>query len=134
MSLLGRPAREEGTAPHRLPVHHAPLVVAQARLIVGEEHLPDEVPSTANARLLEHALQVLLHGVGGDAQVIGDLRSGVAAKDQTGDVLLALGQLVGGHEQRRDTGRMGGLDDDGYTPRAIGYERGPVEHYPPPFT
>ena len=41
--------------------------------------------------------------MGRDAKAFGDLRRGVATQDETGDVLLALGQLVGGHEQRRDS-------------------------------
>src|SRR5215218_3384929 len=65
-----RPPRVSGAAVDRaaadwLPLDHSTLVVADAGLIVGEEHLADELPSAPHSRLLEHALQVLLHGVGG---------------------------------------------------------------------
>lgn len=90
------------------------LVVAQARLVMREEHLPDQLPAAANARLLEHALEVLLDRVGRDAQPVRDLRRRVTAQDQPRDVLLSLGQLIGGHQQGRDARGMGGLDDDGY--------------------
>ena len=64
-----------------------------------------QFPPAADTRLLEDALEVLLHRVGRDAKAFGDLRRGVATQDETGDVLLALGQLVGGHEQRRGFAR-----------------------------
>ena len=41
--------------------------VAQAWLVVGEEHLADELAPAADAGLLEDALEVLLHGVRRDA-------------------------------------------------------------------
>jgi hypothetical protein len=39
------------------------LVVADAGFVVGEEDLADQLATAAHARLLEDALQVLLHGV-----------------------------------------------------------------------
>jgi hypothetical protein len=100
---------------------------------VGEEHLAHEVAPAADARLLEHVLQVLLHGVRGDAEPVGDLGRGVAAQDQPGDVLLAIGQPVGGHQQRGDAGRMGGLDDHGDPPRPAGDQGRAVQHHPAPL-
>ena len=46
------------------PSAAAPLVVAHARLVVGEEHLAGELAPAAHAGLLEDALEVLLDGVG----------------------------------------------------------------------
>jgi len=60
-------------APDRLSLGHASLVVANARLVVGEEDLADEVAPTSNARLLEDVLEVLLHRAGRDGQGVCDL-------------------------------------------------------------
>jgi hypothetical protein len=38
---------------------------------------------------------MLLDGVGGDTEAVGDLRRGVAPQDETRDVLLALAEPVG---------------------------------------
>jgi hypothetical protein len=57
---------------------------------VGEEDLADELAPAANPRLVEDALEVLLDDVRGDAQLVGDLRRGVPAQDEAGDVLFAL--------------------------------------------
>ena len=67
----------------------AAFVVAQARLVVGEEHLADQVAAAAHPDLVEHALQVLLHGVRRNHQPLGDLGGGVALQHQAGDVLAA---------------------------------------------
>ena len=45
-------------------VEDALFVVAQARLVMVEEDLADEVAAAAHAGPLEDVLQVLLHGVG----------------------------------------------------------------------
>ena len=57
----GLAARRGGPTPDR-----ALLVVAHARLVVGEEDLADEVAPAAHARLVEDALEVLLDGLGRD--------------------------------------------------------------------
>ena len=98
------------------------LVPALRPSIVGEEDLPDEVSAAADGSLLENALQVLLHGVRRDAEVRGDLGGEMASEDQPGHVLLALCQPVRGHEQGRDAGRVGRLDDDRNAPRAVGHQ------------
>ena len=54
-------------APERQPVDRTLLVVAQARLVVREEDLPDQIAAAAHAGLLEDALEMLLDGVGRDA-------------------------------------------------------------------
>src|SRR5215207_9148449 len=74
-------AAVDGAAADWLPVDRSTFVVADAGFVVGEEHLADELPSAAHTRFLEHALEVLLHGVGGDAQLAGDLCRGVTSKD-----------------------------------------------------
>src|SRR5215217_6233981 len=63
----------QGSSAHGLRVEHPPLVVAHPRLVVREEDLADELTAAAHAGLLEHALEVLLDGVGRDVQSIGDL-------------------------------------------------------------
>ena len=88
-----------GTATDRLPIDRTTFVVAETWLIVGEEHLADEVAPTAHTGLLEDALQVLLNGMGRDEQFVCDLRRGVAAKDQPRYLLLPLSQPIRRHEQ-----------------------------------
>jgi hypothetical protein len=69
-------------AAKRLVLDQAALVVAHARLVVGEEDHPDRVAPAAHARLVERALEVLLDGVCRDHQALGDLRRRVALQDQ----------------------------------------------------
>jgi hypothetical protein len=54
------------------------LVVAKAGLVVGEEHLADELAPTANTRLLEDLLQMLRDRVRRDDEALGDLGRRVA--------------------------------------------------------
>lgn len=61
--LSGRRAPIEGATPQRSAEACAALIVAQSGLVVVEEDLADEVAPTMHARLLEHALEVLLDGV-----------------------------------------------------------------------
>src|SRR5918994_1632636 len=79
----GALALVEGPAAQWPVLGGALLVVADPGLVVVEEDL-----------------EVLLDGVGRADQPLGDLRGGVALQDQPGDVLLALGQPVGRHQQR----------------------------------
>ena len=85
--------REDGSvgrkraASHWLVSQHPLLVVAEARLVVGEEHLADELSTAADAGLLEDVLQVLLDRVRRD-EAFGDLRRRVALQDESRDVLL----------------------------------------------
>ena len=88
-----------GAAPQWLPIDRTTFVVAEPWFVVSEEHLADKVTPTAHTGLLEDALQVLLHGMGRDEQLVRDLCRGVAAKDQPRNLLLALGQPVRRHEQ-----------------------------------
>jgi hypothetical protein len=73
---------------------------------------------------------VLLHGVGRHHQPLGDLGGRVALQHQPGDGLLALGQPVGRHQQRRDPGRVGGLDDHRHAAGAAGDQGGAMQHDP----
>jgi hypothetical protein len=111
-------------------LERAAFVVAQAGFVVGEEHLADQVTAAAHAGLVEHALEVLLDGVGRHHQPLGDLGGRVALQHQPGDLLFALGQPVGRHQQGRDPGRVGGLDDHGDAAGAPGDQGGAVEHDP----
>lgn len=88
------------------------FVVAEARLVVGEEDFGDEIAATADAGLIEDALEVLLNGVFRDRDVLGDLRGRAALQDQPGHVPLALDEPVGGHQERVDAGRVGRFNDD----------------------
>jgi hypothetical protein len=103
----------------------ATLVGSKAWLVVCEEHCSHEVPPAVDAGLLEDVLQVLLHGVGRDGKALGDLRSRVALEHEPSDFLLALGQPVGGHQQRSDSDRMGGFHDYRDPPPAIGDSEAP---------
>jgi len=64
-----------------LPIDRTAFVVAETWFIVGEEHLADEISPAAHTGLLEDALQMLLHRVRGNTEIIRNLRRGVAAKD-----------------------------------------------------
>jgi hypothetical protein len=64
---------------------------------VSEEDLAYELTAAAHARLLEHALQMLLDGVLGQRQGRRDLGGRAALEDEASDVLLALGQAVRRH-------------------------------------
>jgi len=78
-----------------------------------EEDPCDQLPPAADAGLVENALQMLLNRVHGDDELVGDLRRRDALQDEPGDVLFAVGQPVGRHQQRVDPRRMSGFDDDG---------------------
>lgn len=81
VDVIGRAASD------RLSVRNPPLIVANSRLVVVEKDLGDEVAAAADARLLEHMLQVLLDCVGRDGQGLADLRGGT----ESGDTALSLG-------------------------------------------
>ena len=97
---------------------------------MGEEHLAHELAPTANAGLLEHALEMLLHRVRRDEKGIGDLGGGISAQDQAGDVLFALAQPVDRHQERGEPCRTGRLDDYRGAPCPVGDKGGPVQHDP----
>jgi hypothetical protein len=122
----------ERATTQRQRISSTTFVVADTRFVVGEEDLPDEVASTAHAGLVEHAVQVLLRGVGGHDQLLGDLRRRAPLQHESGDVLFAFGQSVGGHEQRRDARWVGGFNDDGDAWGTVGDEQGTVEDHPGP--
>src|SRR5512132_1617577 len=67
-----------GAATQWLPIDRTTFVVAEPWFVVSEEHLADKVTPTAHTGLLEDALQVLLHGMGRDEQLVRDLCRGVA--------------------------------------------------------
>ena len=67
----------ERLAAERVAIEGALLVVAKSRLVVGEENLADQLPPAADARLLEHLLEVLLDRVRGDHEALGYLCRGV---------------------------------------------------------
>ena len=79
---------------------------AVARSVVAEKASCYEVAAPADARLLEDVLEVLLYGVGRDDECFGDLRGGLALEDEAGDLVLALGQAIRGHEQWCDARRV----------------------------
>src|SRR5215471_7946904 len=78
-----------GPAAHWFVLAGAAFVVAEARLVVGKEHLSDEITATAYSGLVEDALEVLLDGVVRDYQLLRDLRSRTALQDQPGHIALA---------------------------------------------
>ena len=59
-----------------------------------------------------------------------DLRGGVALQDEACDLLLAFGQAVRRHEQRRDPRRVCRFDHHGDAAPAVGDQRGPVQDDP----
>lgn len=85
---------------------------------MAEENLADEVAVAAYAGLVEDALEVLLHGVDGHDQLLGDLGRGRALEDRTGHVAFALGEAMGRHEECGDPVAAGRVDDDCDTSRA----------------
>lgn len=108
------------------------VVVPNARVVVGGEHLGDEVTTAADAGLLEDTLEVLLDGVGGEVEVEGggDSCGGVALQDVPGDLLLARGQPEQRHQQGGDSRRPVRLDDDSCLPSAGRRQRCPVQGEP----
>jgi hypothetical protein len=108
----------------------AVFVVAQAGLVVGEEHLADQVAAATHPGPVEDALEVLLDGVSRDHQPLGDLGGRVALEHQPGDLLLAFGQPVGQHQQRGDPSRVGGLDDHRDAVGLAGDQGGAMQHHP----
>src|SRR4029453_15706181 len=61
----GRAVTERQRSAPQGPVGgRAAFVVAQARLVVGEEDLADQVAAATHPRLVEHALEMLLDRVG----------------------------------------------------------------------
>lgn len=63
--------------------------------------------------LVEHGLQVVLHGVRRQPQPPADLLGGVAVEDEFGHRALAWGEAVGADEEGRPSERIGGLHRDG---------------------
>lgn len=57
-------------------------------------------------------------------------RSSSPLQDESGDFLLALAEVVGGHEQRGDAGGVCGFDDHGDAARCGGQQRCPVQDDP----
>ena len=55
----------------------------------------------------------------------------MALENQTGHILLALGQTIGGHQQRGNSGRVGELDDHRHAPRPCRHQCGAVQYHPP---
>src|SRR3984957_15664885 len=83
------------------------------RQVVALEDRGDELAAAVHARPVEHRLQVILHGVGGQVQPARYLAGRQALADQRGYRLLTISQAIGGHDQRRDLSRGGVLDYHG---------------------
>jgi hypothetical protein len=89
--LLGC-CRLHGAATDWLPIDHTTFVVAHPKLVMSEEHLADKVPPAPYTCLLEHPLEILLHSVGRDTQIVRNLRRGVTTKHQPRYLLRTLCQ------------------------------------------
>ena len=76
----------------------------QVGRVVLEEHLRDELASTANAGLLEDRLQVVLDRVRREPKRLGYLVRGEALDHAAHDVALSFRHPVGVCDQRRDLG------------------------------
>src|SRR5215218_1299110 len=90
----------------------------------------DELTPAVDVDLVENGLQMVLHGVHGDAEPVGDLLGGEALKNELCDIPFAPGQAVGLNDERRDLGRAGGLDDHCRLALGCSTEAGAVEHKP----
>ena len=64
------------------------------RGIGGAEEAADQVPAAVDAHLVEHDFEVVLHGVPGDVQGVGDAAGWLPAQDEGGDLCFAGGQAV----------------------------------------
>ena len=73
MSGIGCRANGVWSAPDRPLFTHPMFVVSQSWFVVGEKDLRHEVAPTSHAGFVEHAFEVLLHGVAGNGQLLGDL-------------------------------------------------------------
>ena len=62
-----------GAATQWLPIDGTTFIVADPWFVVGEEHLADEVAPAPDTGLLEHPLEMLLHSVSRDKQLVSDL-------------------------------------------------------------
>jgi hypothetical protein len=71
-------SRLERTTAERAAGEGAVLVVADSGLVVGEKDLADQVAPAAHTGLVEHALEVLLNGVHGDDETLGNVGGRVA--------------------------------------------------------
>ena len=69
----------------------------KCRVQVVEEEPFDELAPAAHPDLLKDAAQVVVYGVLGDEERLGDARRKEAAHDEFHDLLLARAQAVGGH-------------------------------------
>ena len=70
------------------------------------------VRGDAHAQFVEDRLQVILDGVDGDAQPVGDLGRGQALGHELSDLALARRELLGSQYQRRDFSRTRLLQKD----------------------
>jgi hypothetical protein len=114
----------------RFVVEGSAFVVAEARLIVRVEDFGHKISATVNAGLVEDAFEVFLDGVHRQRQVLGDIDSGAALQDESGDVLLPSGQSLRGHQQGIDAGGMGRFDDHGDAPGGARGETCSMQHHP----
>jgi hypothetical protein len=81
--------------------------------MLPEEERRRELSAGAGASLLEDRLEVIIHGVGGDAEPLCRLGRRRATQRELGYLLLARGEPLGLEQQRSDQGRVGTLDKDG---------------------
>jgi hypothetical protein len=80
-------------------------------LVVVGEQPGDQLAAAVHADLGEDRLDVVADGVGRQEQLLGDVGRAGAAGDQAGDLLLAIGQVVGLDDDRGNLRRAGRLDD-----------------------
>jgi hypothetical protein len=71
-----------------------------------------------------------MDGVDGEDQCVGDPAGGAVLEHEADDLLLARGQAVCRHQERKDPGRVGRFDDDRDPPFCARHERRAVEHDP----
>ena len=83
------------------------------RGIGGAEEAADQVPAAVDAHLVEQDFEVVLHGVPGDVQGVGDGAGWLPAQDEGGDLCFAGGQAVRYEQEGGGQPRVEGFHDDG---------------------
>jgi hypothetical protein len=80
------------------------------RLVVVRKQSCHEFPSARDVNLLEDRLHVVAHGVGREVKLPCNLRSAGAPGNKSNHLLLAIGQVVGLHDDWRNVARFRRLD------------------------
>src|SRR5580704_11560536 len=68
--------------------------------IVIPKDLHDKLSATPHAHLVEHRLEMVLHGVGGDSRAEGDVYGGHALAHEPGDRAFLSGKPICQHDDR----------------------------------